>query len=140
MTANVNPLFVLTPNTGFARVTAANLAADGSGSLSDLFSAGSNGSLIWRLRWFNSQASAAASSNMVIRFFLTDSGGANPRLIYEVALAGATRSTTAVGAFGTLTWPGTGLFIASGQHLKVVQSVYAGVQDQMDFIAEGGDY
>ncbi len=140
MTANVNPLFVLTPNTGFARVTAANTAADGSGALSDLFAGGSSGSLVWRLRWSNSQASAAASSNMVIRFWLTDSGGSNPRLIYETTLAGATRSTTAVGASGTYTWPGTGLFIASGQHLKVTQSVYAGAQDQMDYIAEGGDY
>ncbi len=142
MAPNLSPIFVLSPNVGFARVSAANTASDGSGSLSTLFTAAANGSLLSRIRYGNSQASAALSSAMVIRFFLTDLAGANPRFLgfLETAVPAATRSVSVIGAQGILTLPSGGLFIASGALLKVIQSVYAGVQDQMDYIAEGGDY
>ena len=70
---------------------------------------------------------------------ITDSGGINPRLIEESALATATRTAAVIGATGTITFSG-GLTIASGQLLQCCQSVYAGVQDLMHFIAVGGDY
>jgi hypothetical protein len=145
MPANPNPIFVLTPNVGHARVAGLNTASDGSTpggetAIATLFTAGANGSLLQRLRWLNSQVTAAASGAKVIRFWLTDTGGINPRLFYEVALATATRSTTAIGAQGSFALPGNGLFLAYGQLVKVAQSVYAGVQDQMDYTAEGGDY
>lgn len=139
MPANTAPIFTLTPKVTSARVSVANTASDGSGTLGTLFTAGANGSRIERLRYANSQATAAASSNMVIRWFLTDTGGINPMLLLEIALAAATRSVSAVGASGSYTFSG-GLIIASGQILKVCQSVYAGVQDQMDYWAEGADY
>jgi hypothetical protein len=139
MAANTDPIFVLTPNIGLASLSAANTASDGSGPLATLFTAGANGSRIERIRYANAQATAAASSAMVIRFFLTDNSGANPHLISEVALATATRSTTAVGASGIITYP-DGLVIPAGTLLKVCQSVYAGPQDLMHYIAEGGDY
>jgi hypothetical protein len=140
MTANQSPIFGLTPNSGLARVTAANTASDGSGSLVTLFTAGANGSMVFRIRYFNSQATAAASSAMVLRIFQTDTGGANPRLIQEIAIPTATRSTTVIGASGIFNFPNGGLVISTGTLLKVIQSVYAGVQDQMDYVAEGIDY
>jgi hypothetical protein len=76
---------------------------------------------------------------MVIRFFITDNAGNNPRLLAEVALATATRSTTAIGAQGVLVFPG-GLIIPAGTVIKVIQSVYAGVQDLMHYVAEGADF
>ena len=140
MAANTTPIFTLTPNCPTASLgTTANTASDGSGTLVTLFTAGANGSLVDSVKFINAQASAAASSAMVIRVFLTDNAGANPRLIEEVALATATRSTSAIGATVTINFL-NGLPLVSGQLIKVCQSVYAGVQDLMHGSARGGDY
>lgn len=139
MTANTSPIFTLTPKIGIASVAAANTASDGSGSLVTLFTAGVNGSRIERIRYINAQASAAASSAMVVRFFVTDTGGANPTLLAEAALPAATRTVAAIGASGFITFT-NGLVIPSGTIIKVIQSVYAGVQDLMHYVAEGGDF
>jgi hypothetical protein len=50
-----------------------------------------------------------------------------------------TASNTAIGATATFTFV-DGLILRSGQLVQVSQSVYAGVQDQTDCIAEGGNY
>lgn len=134
-----NPLFVGVPNVGSARVAAANTASDGSGTLITLFTSGTNGSRLDRITVRNAQASAAASSIMVVRVFVTDTSGSNPRLYAEQALAAATRSASVIGANTTINFLG-GLVLAAGQIVKVCQSVYAGVQDQNDFTAEGGDF
>jgi len=139
MPANTTPIFVLTPKIGQARVAAANTASDGSGALTTLFTAGTDGSRVDRITVRNSQVTAAASSAMVVRVFITDTSGTNPRLYAEAALATATRSASAIGATTTITFLG-GLIIRSGQLIQVCQSVYAGAQDQNDFTAEGGDY
>jgi len=139
MTINKDPIFTVTPNIGFAEVDSANTESDGTGDLDTLFTAGAYGSMIFNIRYRNAQSTAAASSAMVIRFFLTDTGGINPRLLHEVALATATRSVSAIGAGGVITFSG-GLAIPSGTLLKVCQSVYAGVQDLMHYVCEGGDF
>lgn len=139
MTANTSPIFGLTPNNGQARLAAANTASDGSGTLATLFTAGANGSIVTRIRYANSQATAAASSAMVVRIFETDTSGANPRLMTEFPLPTATRSTTVKGVGDYIDIPG-GKTLKTGQLLKIIQSVYAGAQDQMDYTAEGMDY
>lgn len=139
MPANTDPIFTLTPNVGFARLTAANTASDGSGASATLFTAGANGSLLFKVRYSNSQATAAASSPMVVRLFLTDNAGANLRLLAEFVVPAATRSTTVAGVSGVLNFF-EGLAIPTGSLVKIVQSVYAGAQDQMDYVAEGGDF
>ncbi len=139
MPANTVPIFTKTPKVGICSVNSANTACDGSGTLTSLFTAGENGSRIERIRYSNAQATPAASSAMVIRFFITDVNGANPTLLAETSLATATRSVTAVGAGGTYTFA-NGLVIPAGTIIKVAQSVYAGVQDFMHYVAEGGDY
>lgn len=139
MPANNAPIFVLTPNVGFARVAAANTASDGSGTLVTAFTAGTNGSRIDFITITNSQITAAASSNMVVKVFITNTSGTSPRMLTEVALAATTRSTSAVGATTTITFS-NGLIIPSGTLIQVCQSVYAGVQDQNDVVVRGGDY
>lgn len=139
MTANTSPIFVLTPNIGMASVAAANTSSDGSGTLVTLFTAGANGSRLERIRYSNAQATAAASSAMVIRVFLTDAAGTNPKLIDEVAVLAATRTVAVVGTKGILTYA-NGLIIPTGSLVKVIQSVYAGAQDLMHYVAEGGDF
>lgn len=139
MAANTTPIFPLTPNIGFARLSAANTARDGSGSITTVFTAGANGSRVDQIIWTSAQATAAANSAMVGRIFVTDTSGTNPRLIGELAISAVTASNTAIGAQQIYTFVG-GLVLASGQLIKVCQSVYASAADQMDVIAKGADY
>jgi len=139
MPANINPIFILKGNVATATIAAANTASDGSGTLVTLVTAGADGSRVDSVRFRNSQASAAASSAMVHRIFLTDAAGTNPRLIGEVATAAATRSVSAVGATSIFTFDQP-VIMLSGQLMRVVQSVYAGANDRFDAFAYAGDY
>ena len=139
MAANTSPIFLLTGNFTPARIAAANTASDGSGALVTLVTAGTDGSRVDGVRFRNSQASAALSSAMVFRVFLSDTLGTNYRLIGEVAMTAATRSTTAIGATAIFTFDQP-IIMQSGQIMAVCQSVYAGVQDQNDAVAYAGNY
>jgi len=139
MAANTSPIFLLTGNFTPARIAAANTASDGSGALVTLVTAGTDGSRVDGVRFRNSQASAALSSAMVFRVFLSDTLGTNYRLIGEVAMTAATRSTTAIGATAIFTFDQP-IIMRSGQIMAVCQSVYAGVQDQNDAVAYAGNY
>jgi len=139
MAANTTPIFTLRGNSIPARIAAANTASDGSGALVTLVTAGTDGTRVDGVRFRNSQLTAAASSAMVQRIFLSDATGANFRLIGEVATAAATRSTIAIGATSIFTFDQP-VIMRSGQIMSVCQSVYAGAQDQFDVIAYAGDY
>lgn len=132
------PVFVGTPRTKQARLTAANTARDGSGTLVDLITGGSSGTRVDRITFISAQATAAANSAMVFRVFITDTSGANPRLFAESAVSAVTASNTAVGARVQTVFMG-GVFLESGQKIQVCKSVHAGVQDQVDVHCEAGD-
>jgi hypothetical protein len=135
------PSFVSTANIGIARPTAANTASDGSGTVGtdiyNLVTAAAGGTRVDRISIRNSQLTAAASAALVVRIFLTDTAGANPRLIEEVAVAAATRTVSAVGAAAAVYFPG-GLLMKSGQILRCCVSVFAAAS-QTDIVAYGGD-
>lgn len=139
MPANTTPIFILAGNVGTATIAAANTASDGSGTLVTLVTAASNGTRVDSVRFRNSQTTAAASTAMVHRIFISDAAGANPRLIGEVATAAATRSTSAVGATSIFTFDQP-VIMKTGQIMYVIQSVYAGAQDRFDAFAYAGDY
>ena len=139
MPANTTPIFVDSGNFTPARINAANTASDGSGALVTVVTAGANGTRVDGVRFRNSQATAATSSNMVMRIFLSDTLGANYRLVGEVTMAAATRSTTVIGATSIFTFDQP-IVMQSGQIMAVCQSVYVGVQDQNDAIAYAGNY
>jgi len=139
MAANTTPIFTLTPNLTVVASAAQNTASDGSGTLITAFTAGTNGSLLESITFRNSQVSPALSSAMVGRVYVTDTAGANPRLLEEVAIAAATRSASVVGASSVINFL-NGLPLASGQIVKVTTSVYAGVQDLVHVVSKGGDY
>ena len=141
MAANTTPIFILSANVGTARITGANTTSDASSTtnLVTLVTAGADGTRIDAVRFRNSQATAALSSAMVFRIFLSDTGGANYRLVGEVAVTAATRSVTAIGATAIFTFDQP-IIMQSGQIMAVCQSVYAGVQDQFDAVAYAGDY
>jgi hypothetical protein len=139
MAANTTPIFLKQGNFTPARIAAANTASDGSGTLVTLVTAATDGTRVDGVRFINSQATAALSGAKVFRIFLSDTVGANPRLIGEVAAGAATRSNTAIGQTIAYTFDQP-IIMLSGQIMTVIQSVYAGAQDQADAIAYAGDY
>ena len=134
-----NPNFTFTPRATGSRIAAANTARDGSGTLVTSFTAGASGSRLDFITFTSAQLTPAASSLRIMRVFLTDTSGLNPRLIQEVSLPAVTASNTAIGATATITFT-NGLVIAAGQLVQTTQSVYAGVQDQTDVLSRGGDF
>ena len=139
MAANTTPIFIKQGNFTVGRIAAANTASDGSGALVTIVTAPVDGTRVDGVRFINSQATAAASGAKVLRIFLSDTGGANYKLIGEVAMAAATRSTTAIGATAIYTFDQP-IIMKSGQLMSVCMSVYVGVQDQVDACAFAGDY
>ena len=136
MAVNTTPVFGKNGFLGFARPGAANTASDGSGTCPDLFVAGADGARVDYITITNSQVTAGASAANLCRVFVTDSVGANPRLLQECLLAAATRSATVQGATNTISFPG-GLKLVSGQKLTCNQHVYATATDLIDFVAVG---
>ena len=141
MPANTTPIFVIRGATSSTvRINASNTASDGSGTLYTLITAGTDGTRVDSVRFRNASTGVTASSNMLHRIFLTDNAGTNPRLIGEVATATATRNnTTVVGATSIFTFDQP-LIMTTGQLLRVAQSAYAGIQDQVDAFAYAGDF
>jgi len=139
MAANTTPIFIKQGNFTPARIAAANTASDGSGTLVTLVTATVDGTRVDGVRFINSQATAAAAGAKVYRIFLSDTSGTNPRIIGEVAAAAVTRSTTAIGQTAIYTFDQP-IIMKSGQLMTVIQSVYAGAQDQTDACAFAGDY
>jgi hypothetical protein len=138
MAANITPIFVLAGNIKPARIAAANTAADGSGTLVTLITAGASGSRVDGVRFRNTSVFTTSTAN-VHRIFLSDTDGTNDRLIGEVATATATRSATAVGATSIFTFDQP-IIMLSGQIMSVNQCNYAGTQDQFDACPFAGDY
>ena len=139
MPANTTPIFILAGNFTPGRIAAANTASDGSGALVTIVTAGSNGTRVDGVRFINSQVTAAAAAAKVWRIFLSDTGGANPRIIGEVIAAAVTRSATVAGQTATYTFDQP-VIMKSGQIMTVVQSVYGSAADQTDACAFAGDY
>lgn len=141
MPANISPIFIKQGNFTVARIAAANTASDGSGALVTVVTAQVDGTRVDGIRFRNSAATATTSSAMQHRIFLSNTVGANYRLIGEIATAaGATRATqTNIGATSIYTFDQP-IIMLSGQIMAVCQSIYAGAQDQFDACGFAGDY
>lgn len=139
MPANTTPIFIKQGNFTPARIAASNTASDGSGTLVTLVTAATDGTRVEGVRFRNAQVTAAASTAMMHRIFLSDTAGTNFRLIGEVAVAAATRSNTVAGATSIFVFDYP-IIMLSGQIMSVCQSAYAGAQDQFDACAFAGDF
>lgn len=139
MAANLKPIFIKQGNFLPARIAAANTASDGSGAVVNVVTAAVDGTRVDGVRFINSQVTAAAAGAKVWRIFLSDTAGTNLRIVGEVSQTAATRSTTAVGQTAVYTFDQP-IIMLSGQVLSVIQSVYAGAQDQTDACAFANDY
>mgnify|MGYP003660958296 CR=1 FL=1 len=139
MPANTTPIFILAGNFTPGRIAAANTASDGSGALVTIVTAGSNGTRVDGVRFINSQVALAAAAAKVWRIFLSDTGGANPRIIGEVIAAAVTRTIAVAGQTATYTFDQP-IIMKSGQIMTVVQSIFGSAADQTDACAFAGDY
>lgn len=139
MPANTSPIFALTPRAVTATIASAVTNRDGTGTITEVMTAGSSGTRIDFITFNSAQATPAASAARVQRVYITDTSNANPRLISEVVLPAVTASGTTIGATATITYT-NGLILASGQRLLVSQSVYGSVADTTQVLVRGGDY
>lgn len=139
MAVTFAPIHIQTANAVPQTITAANTARDGSGSLVTLITAGTNGTRVDSITFTNNAAAVGASVLKVVRVFLTDNSGLNPQLIQEALLPLITSSNTVLGATVTINFPG-GLFIKSGQIVKVAQSLCATTADNSSVWFIAADY
>lgn len=89
MAANTTPIFTITPKLAGVRISTANTARDGTGSLGDLITGGTNGTRIDRIVCM----AGGTTTVGMLRFFIYD-GSANSRFWLEVPVAAITPSAT----------------------------------------------
>lgn len=108
---SASPVFVGTPKVWQQALSAANTARDGTGTLADVLTSGTNGSRIDKVRVVASGTTSAG----VIRLFLYD--GTNTYLIKEMLVDAITPSTTVKVWEGEATFV-DGLVLPTTWHLK----------------------
>jgi len=138
MSVNLNPIFPLVPVIGITRLSSANNARDGSGVISTLITGSTYGTKVDRITFITSDASVSTNSAMVGRIFISDPSGLNYRLYTEINISSVAASDTSIGSKNQIITGG--LIIPFGTLIGAAISVYAGIQDQIDVIAEGGNY
>lgn len=99
MAANTTPIFTLTPNIAFANLLAANAntALDGTGTVSTVFTAGTNGSMVNSII-VKSGTTTATSAAGTLRIWInngsTSGTTTNNTLVREYVLTANTASST----------------------------------------------
>ena len=95
MPANISPIFTNVPNSGWGTIDTANTAKDGTGTVVEIFTAGSNGSKVERIIAETLGTNVAS----VLRVFLNNGGAnsvpANNTLIRQISLPSTTISEVA---------------------------------------------
>ena len=129
---SLTPPLLKTISLGQVITSAANVNRDGTGVVSTLVTAGASGSYVLAFAVTSTNAIGVANSAAVARFFLSDNTGANYRLISEVAINVTTPSATVSGYSNSVT---LNINLIPGQLIGVTQSIYAGVQDIFNIIA-----
>lgn len=139
MPANTVPIFIKTPNTGTVSIAAAETARVAPlTNVYTAFTAGADGSRVDTITFTSTQTIGSSGAAKVVRVWITDTSGLNPKLYRELALSAVTPSATAVGQTGSITFT-NGLLLKSGQLLRVTSSVASGT-DLVDVVCQGGDY
>lgn len=135
MTANTQPIFTLTPHVSWGAITTANTAMDGTGTVTTIFTAGTNGSYISKII-IKFQGSSTAT---VVRFFVnngsTNATAANNSLIAEQQLPNVTASNST--AQPTISVP---IDIAIPNGYVLTATIGTTVTNAISINAIGGDY
>jgi hypothetical protein len=139
MAKTFTPPFTQNANIGYATISAANTARDGSGAIVTAFTAGANDSYVKRISFTPAQLAAAAIGAKVFCVFLSDDAGTSWHFYDEVAIATSTPSTTAIGTGAVISFP-DGLVLPATWLIGVTQTIYATAADRTDVVVEGSDY
>lgn len=131
MTANINPIFPLTPVIGLAQVTAANTNRDGTGTIVAVLTGAADGTRIHKI---TVKATVTTTAGMV-RLFIT--GGGVTRLWKEIEILAVTVSATVQSHEETLE-----LFGESALHLPsgYILSASTHNAEAINVVAEGANY
>lgn len=135
MAANTQPIFIINPIVTSCLVTSSSNRDGVGGGLVQLFTGGTNGGRIEKITC--NIAGTGTSSNMAVRIYVTDTGGANPRLLREQLIAAVTPSGTVLGGVSTFTFSG-GIGIGSTNEIWVGQSTGDATNNQGHWTCEGG--
>lgn len=131
MTANTNPIFVLTPKIGIGQISTANTARDGTGTIGTILSAGTYGTRVHRIVI---RATVTTTAGM-IRLFIHD--GSNARLYREIPVTSITPSGTVEAFSHILDLQNEDAIILPTGHSLRASTHNA---EAFNVFAEGGDY
>lgn len=136
MAANTTPIFVLTPKNWYSSTgTSANTALDGTGTVTTLLTAGSNGSRVSKVRLTHQGTNVATVVRLFVNNGSANSTAANNILVYEVTMAANTLSQTAASVAVEVPLD---LALAAGYKLNC--TIGTAVASGIAVSCEGGDY
>ena len=115
MPANTKPIFALSPETTRANITGTTTDKSGAttANIVDLVTASTDGTKVTQIVYKHVGNSTAG----ILLVWVTDTAGANPRLLAESTFAAVTSSATVATAGGTLIF--NDLQLKSGQKIQV---------------------
>ena len=135
MAANTNPIFALTPKVGFATLTTANTAKDGTGAVSTILTAGASGMYVDKIKAIPLGTNVAS----VLRVFLNNgadqTSAANNTLLFEKSLPATTLTEVAAQTEQVIS---IGFAIPAGYKLNV--AIATAVAAGWAVSGVGGDY
>lgn len=137
MPANTDPIFPLTPNIGWGTVATANTAKDGTGTVVTIFTAGSNGSRVDRVRYKAMGTNTATALRIFINNGSDPTTATNNTLCREETVASTTLSEVAALTNGEIVFP-EGLILKNGYKLNI--TIGTTVAAGLHVSAYGGDY
>ncbi len=94
MPANTKPIFPLTPNIAFSRMTAANTATDGTGTVATLFTAGADGARLDKVTIVPGGTNVATVLRLFVNNGAATTTATNNSLLKEVRLPATVASAT----------------------------------------------
>ena len=132
MTANTVPIFTLTPVIGYAEISVANTARDGTGSLGTVLTGAIAGTRVSRIRVISAGSQV---SNGMVRLFIDTAGSA---ILYdECPITATTVSASSVGFDYSFEYLGErALIIPYQTSIKASTSI----AEPFKVWAEGGNY
>lgn len=131
--ANTTPIFSLTPRAAMVRISTANTARDGSGTMGDVITGATSGTRIDRVVI---TATGTTTAGMV-RLFIYD-GSANSRAWREVVVTAITVGASTPAFTATVLSPDLGPLLVLPNAYVLRASTHNA--ETFDVIAQGGDY
>lgn len=137
MAGNTNPLFGLTPNVAWGIIDTANTAKDGTGTIVTIFTSGSNGSRVEKIRYKAKGTNVATALRIFVNNGSTNATAGNNTLAREETVAATTLSEVAALTNGEIDFP-EGLVLPAGYKLNI--TIGTSVSAGLHVSAYGGDF